>query len=190
MSSKMRLYNNQAERLYLNAEERRCFHQAALQQEPNIRSFCLTLLYTGIRVSEATSLRFSDIQSVDRILSVRSLKKRDEHHVREIPIPLEMIEHLHQLPKSHTLPVWHTRRKKIGRVTAYRWIKAVMDEANIHGPQACPKGLRHGFGIHAVRCGIQLNMLQKWMGHAHISTTAVYANAIGKEEMEIAERMW
>ena len=65
-----------------------------------------------------------------------------------------------------------------------------MKEAEITGPQACPKGLRHGFGIHAIRSGIQLNMLQKWMGHSSIETTAIYTNAIGPEEMELAERMW
>jgi len=37
-------------------------------------------------------------------------------------------------------------------------------------------------------------MLSKWMGHADIKTTAIYANtianAIGKEEQDIAARMW
>ena len=65
-----------------------------------------------------------------------------------------------------------------------------MSQANIYGPQACPKGLRHGYGIHAVRSGVQLHMLQKWMGHTSMSTTAIYANAVGSEELEIADRMW
>ena len=38
--------------------------------------------------------------------------------------------------------------------------------------------------------GVPLNMLSKWMGHADIKTTAIYANAIGKEEQDIAARMW
>ena len=78
----------------------------------------------------------------------------------------------------------------IDRIVAYRWVKLVMRQAGISGPQACPKGLRHAFAIHAIRCGIQLNMLQKWMGHADIKTTAIYANAVGAEEIEIAEKMW
>ncbi len=36
----------------------------------------------------------------------------------------------------------------------------------------------------------QLNMLRKWMGHSSMATTAIYANAMGAEEMEIAKRMW
>lgn len=65
-----------------------------------------------------------------------------------------------------------------------------MREAEITGPQASPKGIRHGYGIHAIKSGIQLNMLQKWMGHTSIKTTAIYANAVGVEELELAERMW
>ena len=31
--------------------------------------------------------------------------------------------------------------------------------------------------------GIPLNLVQKWLGHAQLSTTAVYANAFGAEEL-------
>lgn len=65
-----------------------------------------------------------------------------------------------------------------------------MADAGIVGAQACPKGLRHGYGIHATSCGVQLHMLQKWMGHASMQTTAIYATALGPEELEIAGRMW
>ena len=66
-----------------------------------------------------------------------------------------------------------------------------MIEAGIpDAPHRTAKGLRHGFGINATTNGVQLNMLKKWMGHASIETTAIYADAIGKEEQDIAARMW
>jgi integrase len=40
------------------------------------------------------------------------------------------------------------------------------------------------------RKGISLNMVQKWLGHSALTTTAIYANAVGEEEQEIASRMW
>jgi site-specific recombinase XerD len=40
------------------------------------------------------------------------------------------------------------------------------------------------------RFSIPLNLVQKWLGHAQLSTTAVYANAVGAEEKDIARRMW
>lgn len=60
----------------------------------------------------------------------------------------------------------------------------------ITGPQASPKGLRHRFGVQAVSKGIPLNMVQKWLGHAQLSTTAIDADAVGEEEHRIAAKMW
>ena len=65
-----------------------------------------------------------------------------------------------------------------------------MREANIHGACASPKGLRHGFGIHAVSSGVPLTLVAKWMGHSSIKTTAIYTNAVGEEERKLAGRMW
>ena len=70
-------------------------------------------------------------------------------------------------------------------------LRAHMAAAGIpEGPHACPKGLRHGFGVQAVSRGVALNMVQKWLGHAQLTTTAIYANAVGEEEQSIAARMW
>lgn len=178
----MRLYDRANHRLYINESERRQFIEAADKQTPQIKTFALVLLYTGCRLSEARELDQDRLQVDEQLLAIRSLKKRHQHHIREIPIPKELVELIQSLPDDE---LWN-----INRITAYRWIKAVMMEANITGPHATAKGLRHGFGIHAVRSGIQLNMLQKWMGHASIQTTAIYANAVGREEMELARKMW
>lgn len=190
MPSEMRLYDEQNERLYINADERKRFLIEADKQPPHIKAFCLTLFYTGCRLSEARELYFSAIQPNARLISFRSLKKRNQHHIREIPVPKELIDTFQDLPRHLPNPIWEQDNEPIPRITAYRWVKDVMNQANIHGPQACPKGLRHGYGIHAVRSGVQLHMLQKWMGHASMSTTAIYANAVGSEELEIADRMW
>lgn len=64
------------------------------------------------------------------------------------------------------------------------------EAAGITGPYTTPKGLRHAFGIKAVTSGIPLNMVQKWLGHAQLTTTVIYADATGAEEKQIAERMW
>ncbi len=55
---------------------------------------------------------------------------------------------------------------------------------------ATPKGLRHPFGISAVSKGIPLNLAQRWLGHAQVSTTAIYADRVGEEAKSIASRMW
>ncbi|MEE8058767.1 MAG: tyrosine-type recombinase/integrase [Pseudomonadales bacterium] len=58
------------------------------------------------------------------------------------------------------------------------------------GPHRTPKGLRHGYGIHAVKCSVPITSVQTWMGHAQLSTTAIYLDFSGAEATELAARMW
>ena len=74
--------------------------------------------------------------------------------------------------------------------TAYTRVIEIMARAGIAGPQASPKGLRHGFGVACIEKGIPLNLVQRWLGHAQLSTTAIYADAVGEEEHAIAAQMW
>jgi site-specific recombinase XerD len=71
-----------------------------------------------------------------------------------------------------------------------RHVCAVMKTAKITGPHATPKGLRHGFAIKATTSGVPLNTLQQLLGHAQLSTTAIYADAMGPEKRQLVERMW
>lgn len=74
---------------------------------------------------------------------------------------------------------------------AWQMIKSVMRDAGITGGlQSTPKGLRHGFGVHAIRSGIPITLVQRWLGHASLATTAIYTQVLGQDEREIASRMW
>jgi integrase len=108
-------------------------------------------------------------------------------------VVLEMLAMVHGLKDrkkrtkkdSPSPPLWD-----FGRTTAWKKVLEVMKAAGVKGPQATPKGLRHGFGVAAIQAGIPLNLLQRWLGHAQLTTTAIYANAVGPEERNIAARMW
>ena len=185
----MRLYNKRNERLYLNATELQRFIAVAEQAPTPQRTFALTLAYTGLRLSEARSLRVGSVQASERVLSVQTLKKRNQHVVRELPIPKRLASELASTEHVGAF-LWQEHNRKINRVTGYRWIKRLMVEAEISGPQACPKGLRHAYGARAILSGIPLHMLQIWMGHASMKTTAIYATLLGPEQLELADRMW
>lgn len=149
---------------------------------------------TGCRISEAISLSPASVQVDEGIVTLKTLKRRDELVMREIPVPVELTRLLRSTFEATweraDAPLWQHSERPINRSTGYRWVRAVMAAAEITGAMASPKGLRHGFGIHAILCGVQLHMLQKWMGHASVTTTMIYANAVGPEEREIARRMW
>ena len=58
------------------------------------------------------------------------------------------------------------------------------------GPHVTPKGLQHSYCVHAITRAVPLNMLQNWLGHAAMETSAIYADAVGEEEQKIAAEMW
>lgn len=180
------LYTFSGARKYLNAEERLRFLTAAQEAQPEIAMLCLTLAYTGCRISEALHLTHGDIQPPG-VIAIRCLKKRGRCVVREVPVPERLVRDLrrvHGLSSSSELLWPH------GRTWAWRVVKDVMAVARIAHGAATPRGLRHGFGVHAVCSGVPLNLVQKWLGHADIATTAIYTNALGPEERAIAGRMW
>ncbi|WP_370198863.1 tyrosine-type recombinase/integrase [Roseibium sp.] len=187
----MSLYTRVGARKYLNADERERFLASAQSEAPLTRSFCLVLAYTGCRISEALALCPRDIQLRSNVISIRTLKKRGNFQVREVPVPeglsaiLDQTHDISDCAPSGDFPLWPW-----GRTTAWSQVKNVMKAAEIVGPHASPKGLRHGFGIHAVQSGVPLNLVQRWLGHAAMSTTAIYADAVGPEERAIAQRMW
>ena len=75
-------------------------------------------------------------------------------------------------------------------MTGYRYLCSIMDSAKIFGMQATPKGLRHGFAVAALETGVPLNLVQRWLGHSKLETTAIYTFVVGKEELDYAKKIW
>ncbi len=179
-------------RKYLTVEERERFLAAAAQEaRPERQTFVLVLAHSGARLSEILALRPRDVDLDANAIRIRTLKHRAEHW-REVPLPaetlraLELVHGLRNVPPRRAGdPLWPW-----SRATGHRRIVAVMDAAGISGPQACPKGLRHAFGVAAVAAGVPLPTITDVLGHADISTTAIYTTAVGIEARAFLARMW
>lgn len=150
------------------------------------------LHFTGCRISEALALTMKRVDLDGQALVFETLKKRRSGVYRAVPVPprlldtLDLVHGVREARKGRGDPIlWDW-----SRTTAWRHVKAVMQAAGIEGPHASPKGLRHGYGVAAISATVPLNLLSKWMGHAAIETTAIYANALGEEQRSIAGRMW
>jgi integrase len=186
----MGLYDAQGHRLYLTTPEREAFrHAAEAQPRGDVRTYCWTLLYTGCRPSEALALTRDRVDFQAGALTFESKKKRRAGIYRAVPVPavlldtLDLVHHLRTRKTRAWLWEWSLK-------TAYTRVIEVMVQAGITGPHATPKGLRHGFGVACIERGIPLNLVQRWLGHAQLSTTAIYANAVGAEERGLAARLW
>ena len=143
--------------------------------------------------SEALALTADRVDLTAGVLTFESLKKGRTGICRSVPIPpalLDALDLVHGIRELQTRRGRGVRLWPWSRMAGWRAVREVMGAARLEGPHASPKGLRHAFGVAAVSAGIPLNLVQKWLGHAQLTTTAIYANAVGAEDKDMAQRMW
>ncbi len=187
------LYTSGGERKYLNRGERARALAAAEHLATGRMLFCLTLAWTGARLSEVLALAPVRFQVSECLVSILTLKRR-RLHIREVPVPPFLMEalnrHFRLTERQADKNAGAERLWPFHRVTAWRIVKQVMIEADIHGAISAPKAFRHGFGVGTVQAGVPVTQLQRWMGHARLATTAIYTNVAGPEELNLARRYW
>jgi integrase/recombinase XerD len=188
------LFGRSGNRKYLNAAERLRFVQAASRAPAKVRLFCLTLRWSGARISEVLALTAASIDIESGVASIESLKRRRRGIFRQVPLPSQLVKQLRghfQVRRRQRDPgLASVRLWRWSRTTAWRHVKAIMAAAGITGTQAMPKGLRHGFGVNAFQSNVPPHLVQRWLGHASLRTTGIYADVIGPDERGFAARMW
>jgi integrase/recombinase XerD len=181
-------------RKYLTSAERKRFGEAVHCVPSSIRLFCLMLLWSGGRLSEVLALTPSDIDLELGVANIETLKRRARGIIRQVPMPRRLLLDLDrefQLGAARRDPFFARRRLwPWSRTTAWRRVKQIMAAAGISGACAMPKGLRHAFGVNAFQAKVPPHLVQRWLGHASLRTTAIYGDVIGREERLIAARMW
>lgn len=188
------LYDQQGNRKYLTKSERQAFLDAAKRAKPEIETFCLTLAYTGARISEVLALVPLRIDASANAIIIECLKKRKRGVYRAVPVPPELLQRLNEVhgidckrsdPDLNLHRLWGW-----SRTTAWNRVRTIMRVAGVVAGPVMPKALRHAFGVEGTQAGVPLNLIQRWLGHADIQTTAIYANVLGDEERALAQRMW
>ena len=191
----LELEDRDGHRKYLTPGEREAFLKAAESMDREVQTFCGTLVHTGCRISEALALTADRVDMTARRLVFRSLKKRKQDVYRRVPVPPEFLKTLDLVHDIRAAKKRSDGGKRVllwewSRPTAWRRVRDVMKAAGIEGAHAMPKGLRHGFGVNGSVNNVPLDKLQKWLGHSKLETTAIYTDAMGAEEDQIAARMW
>jgi integrase len=180
------IHDRLGQRKYVTAAEFARFVELASGYTPRRRALLFVLAYTGCRISEALALTPHQLDAERQTLTFRTLKRRRCCY-RTVPVPGVLIELLCQVTPLDTAG---GRYWSMHRTAAWRLVRSVMQLAGIAGPMACPRGLRHGFGTRAASKNIPLPLIQRWMGHARATTTAIYLDVVDDEERQLAARMW
>lgn len=187
------LHDKLGRRKYLTPQQRAEFIRAALRKGGAHGSFCLVLALTGARISEVLRLTCARVDVDDAAIIFETLKRRSRGVFRAVPVPdmvMRMLCNVHSIPNRMSADAGDRRLWPWCRTTAWKCVKDIGVSAGLPRQLVQPKALRHAFGINAVQEKIALTLIQRWLGHAKIETTAIYATPIGDEERALAKLLW
>jgi len=181
------LFDEVGRRKYLTRAERLRFIRIAAEDRSATGLFCVTIAVTGARVSEVLALTRERLDRDNGAIVFETLKRRTRGAYRSVPVPFSLLAALAELSVADNEGgrIWPWCR-----TTAWTKVKQVALRAGIAEQLAIPRALRHAFGVAAVQDRIALNLVGKWLGHTKVETTAIYANAIGPEERNLASLTW
>jgi integrase/recombinase XerD len=146
---------------------------------------CLTTIYScGLRLREGVSLHVQDIDRDRMMLHVRHGKGNKDRYV---PLPPTTLTLLQEWWKFHQHPVWlFPGRTRAGASPATatqpldargveRAFHLALQESGVPKP-ASVHTLRHSYATHLLEAGVNLRLIQAYLGHASPQTTALYTH--------------
>lgn len=134
----------------------------------------MTAYAAGLRVSEVTRLKLTDIDSQRMMIRVDQGKGRKDRYVMLSPQLLEILRTYWQAARPKH---WLFPGDILGRPITTGAVEAACQKARrVSGIKKpiTPHSLRHGFATHLLEAGTDLRKIQLLMGHRSLATTARY----------------
>jgi integrase/recombinase XerD len=143
---------------------------------------CLTTIYScGLRLQEGAHLQVPEIDRARMLVHVRSGKGAKDRYV---PLPQPTLEWLRQYWKTHRHPVWilpapgrggtgmPTATTPMPRSRVQDAFRAALKASGIH-QRASVHTLRHSSATPLLGAGVNLRLIQGYLGHNAPTTTAI-----------------
>lgn len=152
---------------------------------------CLSTIYScGLRLQEGTNLRVADIDSSRMMLHVRHGKGAKD---RYLPLPQRTLLLLRHYWKTHRNPVLlfpaegrnHIKlslaTEPMSKSSVQDAFHAALKESRLN-KHATVHTLRHSWATHLLEAGVNLRLIQEWLGHSSPATTSVYTHLTARAE--------
>ncbi|EOH9903740.1 MAG: site-specific integrase [Clostridium celatum] len=138
-----------------------------------------TIYSAGLRVSEATNLRLSDIMSKEMKIRVRAGKGNKERYTLLSQRNLELLREYWKIfgHKNYDSEDYLFTSRWSGGHLTNRGIQSFMLAATKRAgitKKATPHTLRHSFATHLMNDGVDLVIIQALLGHSNLKTTSIY----------------
>jgi len=153
------------------------FYMFDCAKYPRDKMLLKLLYYTGLRVSEISSLKWSDLQKREFTGQITVQTKGSKTNV--ILLPSHLWEELctYRNGVSEESSLFMSRKKSplcVGQIQ--RIVCKIALKAGITG-NVSPHWLRHSHASHALENGCPIHLVQKQLNHSNIATTGKYLHA-------------
>lgn len=144
-------------------------------RRPDHRAFLATVYAAGLRLNEACHLRVADIDSARMQIRVVQGKGRKDRYTLLSPKLLAELRGYWQRrrPRPWLFPSPRDPQQSLPDGTAQKFYYQAVERAGLPRKGGI-HSLRHSFATHLLEAGVELTVLQRLLGHNHLSTTARY----------------
>lgn len=163
-----------------------------LIEKPSMRCYFTVVYSLGLRLQEALHLQISDIDSKRMLVHVHRGKGAKD---RLVPLPHSTLVDLRRYWATHRNPAWlfpaEGRNHKLAPTADHPMseksvqdvIKAVLEQLNWGNRGISTHTLRHCYATHLLEAGVSLKLIQKYLGHKHLTSTMIYLHVttVGEE---------
>lgn len=152
-------------------------------QTPHNQVFFGTVYSLGLRLQEGLFLQPGDIDSARMMVHVHRGKGAKDRYV---PLPLKTLELLRAYWVTHRNPTWifpatgrnhqlaPTADKPMNASSVQGCMKRVVEQLGWAKRGVCVHTLRHSYATHLLEAGVNLRLIQKYLGHSSLLTTTLY----------------
>jgi integrase/recombinase XerD len=144
------------------------------------RALLMTAYGAGLRLSEVTHLRVSDIDSQRMVIRVRQGKGQKDRYVMLSPTLLEVLRLYWRAERPSTwLFPGRTAAEPISHNCVQRACRRAGHDAGLNKPVTL-RMLRHCFATHLLEAGTNIRVIQTLLGHSSVTTTQIYTSVSAK----------
>ena len=140
------------------------------------RTLLMTVYAGGLRVSEVTALRVSDIDSDRMVIRIEQGKGRQDRYVMLSPHLLTALRSYWMRYKPET---WLFPSRSTGGPLSARTVERVFEKAAERAgisKQVSPHSLRHAYATHLLEDGTNIRVIQTLLGHRSLRSTEIYTH--------------
>jgi site-specific recombinase XerD len=153
------------------------------------RVFLTTAYACGLRLQEALHLEVSDIDSQRMMIHVYRGKGAKDRYV---PLPMSTYKLLRKYWTTHRHPRLlfpalgrngknaHKSQSPMAVSSVQGAMKNAVREAGIHKKEVKIHTLRHSYATHLLEEGVNIRVIQKYLGHSSLDTTLIYLHLTQK----------